>query len=205
MTRPVLALLLFTACPLLHATEDAAPPTAHDMLRARLAEASQPGAVKTPAAAPVGAPITETARAVVEAANEKKAGATGAPATKTEVQKQPANVLPKVEVNRRRITVLDVQLAKQDEQIAREKKNGKMTEVDKALNDSKIAKPLAMFGGESAQFRKQASNQRVALMEDEKDILEAMAHAKTKAEKAELQKELDALRAERREIEQAMR
>jgi cell division protein FtsB len=77
--------------------------------------------------------------------------------------------------------------------------------LDKALNDSKIAKPLAMFGGESAQFRKQVSNQRVSLMEDEKDLIEAIAQAKTKEEKEELQKELDALRAERRELERAMR
>jgi hypothetical protein len=39
------------------------------------------------------------------------------------------------------------------------------------------------------------------LMEDEKDILEAIAHAKTKAEKEELQKQLDQIRALRRDLE----
>ena len=93
----------------------------------------------------------------------------------------------------------------EEQDIAREKKNTKPSEVDKELNDSKIAKPLAIFGGESTQFRQRVSNERVSLMEDEKDLIEAIAHAKTKADNAELQKQLDALRAERRELEKALR
>jgi len=193
----------------LSAAEDTPAPSAHDMLRAQLAEASK-SANAHASAVPPGAPITETAKAIAEAAAEKKnppstpAASAGAP-TKSEAQKQPANVLPQVEVKKSRITETDIALAKENQQIAREKQTGKTTELDKALNDSKIAKPLAMFGGESSQFRKKVSNQRVALMEDEKDLIEAIAQAKTKEEKAELQKELDALRAERRELERALR
>jgi 5'-3' exonuclease len=124
---------------------------------------------------------------------------------KSKAAAEPAAVLPKVEVKKGRITKLDQQLAQQDEEIAREKKNTKISDVDKALNDSKIAKPLAIFGGESSQFRQHVASERVSLMEDEKDLIEAIAHAKTKAEKAELQKQLDALRAERRELEKALR
>lgn len=192
--------------------DPAGAPTAKDMLRARLAEESKipPGKAGTPTAAP---PITDTAKAVADGTDKNPLLApTAQPmpadtgtATKAEAKKQPATVLPKVEVKKSRITVLDQQLAKQDELIAREKKNTKPSELDKALNDERIARPLSILGGESTQVRKQISSQRVSLMEDEKDLIEAIAQAKTKAEKEELQKQLDALRAERRELERAMR
>jgi hypothetical protein len=207
ITRIPFVFCLALAASATRAADDTSMPSAHDILRARLAEAG-----KSQSAAPApGAPITDTARAVIEDAAAKKnpppapAPASTGAATKSEAQKQPANVLPQLEVKKSRITEADVQVAKTNREIAREKQNTKPTELDKALNDSKIAKPLAMFGGESTQFRKQVSKQRIALMEDEKDLIEAIAQAKTKEEKAELQKELDALRAERRELERAMR
>jgi hypothetical protein len=212
MNRIVLASLLLALPALVRAADEPAGPlSAREMLRARLAEEAKakngkpaPG---TPAAA---APITETAKAIVEGTEKNPivaspGNATADGATKTEAKKEPATVLPKMEVKKHRITELDQQLAKQDEAIAREKKNTKPSEMDKALNDEKIAKPLSIFGGESTQYRKQVANQRVALMEDEKDLLEAIAQAKTKEEKTQLQKQLDALRAERRELEKAMR
>src|SRR5207248_8352978 len=61
----------------------------------------------------------------------------------------PPTVLPKVEVKKPRITVLDHELAEEEKQIAREKKNAKPTELDKALNDSKVSKTLSIFGGNS--------------------------------------------------------
>ena len=78
-------------------------------------------------------------------------------------------------------------------------------EVDLALNDSKIAKPLSIFGGESAQFRQRVASERVELMESEKDLIEAIARAKTKQEKEELQKQLDELRKFRRELEKSLK
>lgn len=198
----------------LAADEPAGIPSARDLLRAQLAAEAKNNAGKptpgTPTAAP---PITETAKAMLEAADtnpllagpKTAAAADSKTESKTETEKQPATVLPKVEVRKDRITKLDQQLAKQNLEIAREKKNTKPTEMDKALNDEKIARPLAIFGGESTQYRKQVASQRVSLMEDEKDLMEAIAQAKTKEEKAELQKQLDALRTERRELENAMR
>ena len=212
MTLRLLAVFLCLGAGLAAATQDdnAPLPSARDMLRAQLAEAARNPAGKpvagTPAAAP---PITETAKAL-EKANSETNPLLAHPAEPetskpADIRRQPATVLPKVEVSKPRITDLDHKLAEEDVLIAREKKNTKPTEVDKALNDVKIARPLAIFGGESAQYRSQVANQRVSLMEDEKDIIEAIAHAKTKGEKAELQKQLDALRTERRELEQAMR
>ena len=42
-------------------------------------------------------------------------------------------------------------------------------------------------------------------MEAEKDLLEAIARAKTKPEKQELQKQLDEIRAMRRDLDKSMR
>jgi hypothetical protein len=178
-----------------------------EVLRAKMAEEAKKQA-SAPAAAPAPAAATE------EKADKPAATppAPAVPATPVKGEKtaakpaqQPATVLPKVEVKKGRITELDQQIAKQEEDIAREKKNMKPTETDLALNDAKIAKPLAIFGGESAQFRKRVASERVELMESEKDILEAMKLAKTKEEKARLQKELDEIRAMRRDLEKSLR
>lgn len=128
-----------------------------------------------------------------------------APTTKDAAAKEAPTVLPKVEVRRDRITVLDQQLALQEKEIAREKVNTKATEVDKALNDSRLAKPLSIFGGESASHRESIAKERVSLMETEKDLIEAIAQARTKEKKAELQKQLDEIKAYRRELERALR
>jgi hypothetical protein len=212
-------LLLPTLLYVARADDTAPSPSAHQLLKQRLAEeAAQP----TPAT--TGAPVTPTATAAVAAAtptpttsataDKNPIVAVAPPTTTTDssttkkpdnAHAQPATVLPKVEVRKGRITKLDQDLAKEDQEIAREKQNTKPTDLDKALNNSAITKPLAMFGGESADYRKQISSERVSLMEDEKDLIEAIAHAKTKEEKAQLQKQLDALREERRLLEQMQR
>ena len=127
------------------------------------------------------------------------------PAAKPETPSEPPTVLPRIEVRRERITEIDQQLAKQEKEIAREQQNIKATEADKTLNNVKVAKPLAIFGGESAQFRQHVASERVELLEAERDILEAMKHVKTKDEKKELQKQLDELRAMRRELDKSLR
>src|SRR4030095_13594191 len=119
--------------------------------------------------------------------------------------KETPTVRPKVEVTKSRITELDQKLAKQEQDIARERKNLKATEVDTALNDAKIARPLALFGGDSSQFRQHVASERVELMEAEKDLIEAIAREKTKEEKKERQKQLDELKAVRRELEKSLR
>ena len=117
----------------------------------------------------------------------------------------PATVLPKVQVRNSRITELDLQLRQQQKEIAREAKNTKSSELDKALNDTAVAKALSIFGGESAEHRASIAKERVELMEAEGDLLEEIAHARTKEEKQELQKQLDELKALRRDLEKNMR
>lgn len=144
----------------------------------------------------------DTVASPTQPAAEKPASPTAA-AAKT--ASEPASVLPPVEVKKARITVLDVQLAEQQRQIDREAKLTKPTELDKALNDSKVAKTLSILGGQSADYRAGVAQERVSLMKDESDLIEAIAHAKTKEERAELQKELDVIRSYRRDLEKSRR
>lgn len=150
----------------------------------------------TPDMAATPTPATPTKDGVD--ANKKKS-------TKTEPPAPPPTIMPQVDVRGSRITELDQQVAKQEREIAREKENTKPTEVDRALNDSKVAKFLSIFGGESAGHRAGVAQERVNLMEAEKDLLEAMKTARTKEEKAALQKQLDELKAYRRELEKSLR
>lgn len=174
------------------------------VLKARIAEdakkAESKGAAPKQAAPAAVSPVSQAA-----SPPPASTPATAAASSRKDTAREPATVLPKVEVKKSRITVLDQQLAKQEEDIARERKNLKPSETDLALNDAKIAQPLAIFGGESAQFRQRVASERVQLMEAEKDIIEAIARARTKEEKAALQKQLDEIRAFRRELDKTLR
>jgi hypothetical protein len=203
------ATLLFAVVPLCSfvpatslAAEETAPRSSmKETLRARIAEdarkAPAPAAKAAPTAKPAEPETPTPAATPAEPEPSKDPKATAA--------KAPPTVMPKVEVKKGRITVLDQQLAEQDQAIARERKNLKASEVDTALNDAKIARPLAIFGGDSTQFRQRVAAERVELMEAEKDLMEAIAHAKTKEEKQELQKQLDELKAMRRQLDKSLR
>jgi hypothetical protein len=203
------------------AADEAPRSRMNDVLKARIAEDAKKAQASKPspttssdkdkndgAATDSSAPDPAKSKSPKNPA-KSKSNAKTAPVTSTSEKsaaaRQTPTVLPKVEVKKGRITELDQQLAKQEQDIARERKNLKTSEVDAALNDSKVAGPLAIFGGESTQFRKRVASERVELMEAEKDLLEAIARARTKAEKQELQKQLDQLKAFRRELEKSLR
>jgi hypothetical protein len=197
------ALLVVFAC-LVHGAEEAPKSTMKSRLKALIAEDAKKADGRKAPAPSAAAPAQTAPAAVAPTADTAKAPAPPAKAA-SPAPKEPPTVMPKVEVRKGRITELDQKLAKQDQDIAREKKNLKSSEVDDALNDAKIARPLAIFGGESSQFRKRVASERVELMEAEKDMMEAIAQARTKEEKAELQKQLDELRSVRRELEKSLR
>lgn len=167
----------------------------HAKRRAETAQANEAAAKREEAK-----PVTPDLAAPVAPAREGKA----APAAAASKEENPT-VLPKLEVQKPRITELDRQLAKQEREIAREKQRTKPTKLDEALNGPGVSKALAIFGGQSSDDRAAIAQERVAMMEDEKDLIEAIAQAQTKEEKEELQKTLEAIRAMRRDLEQALR
>jgi hypothetical protein len=210
MISRVICFALLTAgiASALQGAEEAPKQKMKDVLKARIAEdAKKAEAKKVPSPATPGATKSGTELPTSDPTNPASTAAKPAETTKPEpaVAKQDPTVLPKVEVRKGRVTELDQKLAKQEQDIARERKHLKASEVDTALNDAKIATPLSIFGGESAQFRQRVASERVELMEAEKEILEAMKRAKTKEEKQELQKQLDEIKSMRRDLEKSLR
>ena len=183
-----------------------APPVTEAMIRARRAEHLKAKLPPKPAPAKE-APATLPAALAASPANA--AGPTAAdskpenPADLTKSKSEPAEMLPKVEVRRGKVTPIEREVFEQERDIAREKQKTKSSELDRALNAPK--KSFSLFGGESTTQRETIAKERVSLMESERDILEAIAYAKTKAEKDELRKELDQIRALRRDLEAAAR
>ena len=110
-------------------------------------------------------------------------------------------LLPRVEVNQSRITEQVILEHKKDREIAQEKKNTVPTPVDSALNDPGVSHVLGVLGGSSSDDRARLAEERVSLLETERDLLDEIARAPTKEERVALQRQLDDLRTMRRELE----
>jgi len=201
----------------LTAGEPAKKQATEEEIKARLAEHARKHAMKsaevpqkdTAAAAATGnataKPKSETGAPVNPPTGAQPAQTPATATATTTPPPEPPSVLPKVEVKRDRITELDRQVAKQNAEIAREKVNTKPTALDDTLNGAKVSKALAFLGGQSSDDRANIAKERVAMMEEERDLIEAIAQAQTKEEKEELQKTLDAMRAMRRDLEASLR
>lgn len=211
MNRFVSGLIFVGAClPLgLRGAEEApSKSVVSEAIKIRAAEDAKQGKAKSvlPAKSPAAAEVArEEAAATVAAASAATPApaAPVSPADAAKVQKEAPTVLDPVEVRKRKLSEFEDQLRKQEAEIIREKKNTKPTELDKALNGSAASKALAIFGGKSNEQRANVASERVSMMEDEKDLIEAIHQAKTKEEKKELQKQLDELKAMRRELEKS--
>jgi hypothetical protein len=181
------------------ATPEPAKPVTEEMIRARLAEHIKTKAAAKQTATTTPAPNTPSATS-----------ATTSPATIAEkemaaAKTDPAAMLPKVEVRRTRTSEIEKEVFQQEKDIAREKLKTKSTDADRALNGTGKSKALSIFGGETTKQRETVASERVSLMESERDIMEAIAYAKTKEEKDALRKELNELKALRRDLESALR
>jgi hypothetical protein len=175
---------------------DAAPPRTpaeqkklEEAIRLRLAEHALKKAAKP--AAPTDATATPATTA--------ESTATPADASKQD----PTMLLPRVEVSKSRVTELAIALQAIDREIAREKKNIKASPLDESLNDPEVAHKLAILGGSSSEDRSRLAEERVSLLEAERDLTEQIYASRTDAERDELQKQLNELKTMRRELERA--
>jgi hypothetical protein len=173
-----------------------------------------PATAPAPAAAPTSEDqkkLEDAIRArLAEHAIRKASPAVAAPASDappvpatpvTPAKEDPTLLLPRVQVNQSRITELAIALHEKDVEIAREKKNIKSSALDTSLNDTEVAHKLAIFGGSSAEDRSRLAEERVSLLEAERDLIEQVFAARTDAERAELQKQMDTLKTMRRQLE----
>jgi hypothetical protein len=170
-----------------------------EAIRLRLAEHALKKASKAdhPATAtPPETPANPAAPAAAAATPAKDANAQVAQA-----KEDPATTLPSVQVSKSRITDLAIQLQQKDREIAQEKKNSTPTALDDTLNDDKVSHSLSVFGGSSADDRARLAQERVSLLEAERDLIEQIAQARTKDERDDLQNQLNELKTMRRELE----
>ena len=123
----------------------------------------------------------------------------------THLTPEPAIELPTIQVTKNRVREIDVTITKLDKLIAREKKKVKSSELDKALNNPKLAQTAAIFGGNSAAHLSAVAASRVSLLETERAVLEAMKRPSTLQGLAMLEAELEQLRTTRRNLDNATR
>jgi len=114
-------------------------------------------------------------------------------------------LIPEFRVNSQRISDLDVEIKKLNKKIVRASKKVKRTDLDKTLNSGDAPKVLNVFGGNTADQREAIAYERVSLMEAERDILEAMKYVQTLSKDKELQKQLNAIRTMRTQLEDNLR
>jgi hypothetical protein len=110
-------------------------------------------------------------------------------------------VLPKLEVSQPRIKQIDKELKRLDKLITREKAKVKSTQLDRALNNTQVSRAAALFGGNSADHLSAVAATRVALMENERIVLEAMKRPATLEERALMETEIEQLRLTRRNLD----
>jgi hypothetical protein len=140
------------------------------------------------------------------AADEKTAAPPTPPsAVKNTQPPAPAEVLelPKIQVTAQRVKSIDKDIKRLDKMIAREKNKVKSSELDRALNNASVSRAAAIFGGNSAEHLSAVAASRVALLENERDVLEAMKRPTTLDELAMMEKEIEQLRETRRNLDDA--
>ena len=206
--RPLLVALSFCVIGFAASAAEEAPKkqATKEEIQARLAEHARRKSAPTPEPAPPKSapPVTPAEKAAPAASTAATKAPPASPATPAPAQ-EPAAVLPRVDVRKDRVTELDRQLEKQNQEIAREKKNTKPTPLDETLNGPKVSKIFGIFGGQSSDDRSNIAKERVSMMEEEREMLEAISQATSQEEKRELQKTLDSMKAMRRELERALR
>lgn len=115
--------------------------------------------------------------------------------------REPVLELPKLQVTAQRAKAIDRELKRLDKMIAREKRKIRSTDLDQTLNNDKLARAAAIFGGNSADHLSAVAASRVMLMEQERFVLEAMKRPATIEERKMMDAEIRQLRLTRRNLD----
>jgi len=128
-----------------------------------------------------------------------------APATEANTSEEKVITLPKVEVTASQIRAIDVAIKRLDKQIARETKRLEKTQADEVLNSEKVARAAALFGGKSVAQRASVTAVRLHSLEKERTLLESLKVPQPEKERKLVEKEIEAQRAYRRELDHILR
>ena len=127
-----------------------------------------------------------------------------APATPSKAPAvDPVLELPKIQVTAPRAKQIDKEIKRLDKLIAREKNKIKPTDLDKTLNNEKVATVAAIFGGNSAGHMSAVAASRVMLLEQERDVFEAMKRPTTLEDLKMMEAQIEELRTTRRNLDDA--
>ena len=111
--------------------------------------------------------------------------------------------LPKMQVTAQRVKSIDKEIKRLDKLIIREQAKVKSTELDKALNNEKVAHAAAIFGGNSADHMSLVAASRVMLLEQERQVFEAMKRPATVDEFKMMEAQIEEIRTTRRNLDDA--
>ncbi len=137
---------------------------------------------------------------VAVAADDKPAGPP--PAAKPPAA-DPVLELPKIQVTAQRAKQIDKEIKRVDKLIERERARVKSTDLDRTLNNEKVARAAMIFGGNSAEHLSAVAASRVYLLEQERAVLEAMKRPATLDEFRMMEAEIEQLRLTRRNLDDA--
>lgn len=115
----------------------------------------------------------------------------------------PVLELPKIQVTAQRSKQIDKEIKRVDKLITREKARVKSTDLDRTLNNDKLSKAAAIFGGNSSEHLSAVAASRVYLLEQERAVLEAMKRPATSAEFKMMEAEVEQIRVSRRDLDDA--
>jgi len=115
----------------------------------------------------------------------------------------PVLELPRIQVTGQRAKQIDKEIKRLDKLIGREKNKIKPTELDKTLNNEKVATVASIFGGNSADHMSAVAASRVMLLEQERDVLEAMKRPTTLEDLKMMEAQVEELRTTRRNLDDA--
>lgn len=136
-------------------------------------------------------------------AADEKAPAVPPPAEAKPAAPAEVLTLPKIQVTAQRIKKIDKEIKRLDRLIERETEKVKSSQLDRTLNNEKLSRTAAIFGGNSSEHLSAVAATRVALLENERDVLEAMKRPTTLEELAIMEKEIEQLRLTRRNLDDA--
>jgi hypothetical protein len=150
--------------------------------------------------------VTASARAAETNPPKPAAAPKSAPASASAVKTEgPTVVLPKVEVSASRLREIDLTIRKLEKLIARESKLLEKSAVDDTLNNEKVSRAAALFGGKSTVQRASVAAVRIESMQKEISLLETLRTPLTAADRALMEKLVADQRTYRRELDIALR
>ena len=139
------------------------------------------------------------------AAEPTKAPPPAAPAKSTIVTEGATIALPKFEVSASRIREIDATIKHLEKLIGREKRLLEKSAADETLNNERISRSAALFGGKSAVQRASVAAVRVESMEKEIALLDTLRTPLTAIDRALIEKLVQDQRTYRRELDLTLR